>query len=468
MNERIASAGVALFVGAFAWNVSQAVASGPPPPLSELKFVTVERGDVFSNVPDLSGAIDLNGASSVPVSGMRGVWGLKVSSSFRAALIEAAYLDTVNVGLQYEIGAGTVRDLIVVMKGSEAAQFGRGTGGGVNVLSKFGSDTPLDPFTKLDRIKAPPRLIMTLTPTLSAEYSFQGGNSLSSIYSASNGTLSRVAALGDPVPGRPGSTFVTLGSQFGRSLSSTAFSAITSEVGPGGVRFSAAYRHDLVTGTLTPVVENDWLTDRFGTVGSVDLDDTKFVFGAGKGLYFADPLGVGINEILPNGIEYEPGRHIQGFGEVNVWGDRVAFTSAGNSAAFVTTLDGTLTKVADNRTPVPGGVGNFTSMLQVGISDELVAFIGFDATFAQAGLFGFNDDALFRIAGPGDVKDGKTVRIVDFLPGALDHNVLAYTAYFTDGSSASYLVAVVPEPSRVALMAAGAVILLALGRRRPR
>jgi hypothetical protein len=42
------------------------------------------------------------------------------------------------------------------------------------------------------------------------------------------------------------------------------------------------------------------------------------------------------------------------------------------------------------------------------------------------------------------VKDGKTVRIVDFLPDAIDDNVLAYTAYFTDGTSASSLVAVVP------------------------
>lgn len=158
-------------------------------------------------------------------------------------------------------------------------------------------------------------------------------------------------------------------------------------------------------------------------------------------------------------------------------GERIAFTGPVNdpvTSAFDSDLDGSFMRIADGQTLVPGGGGSFFGCIhQIGNSEDLIAFIGFDESFNQAGLFGFANSSLFRIAGPGDIKkenpedEGKTVSSVDFQPDAIDGNVLAYTAYFTDGSSAAYLVAValpVPEPAAWLLLAVGLAVVLGCAR----
>jgi hypothetical protein len=461
MSKRVSLAGAALCVLACGVT-AQALASGPPPPFSELRFLQFDRGQVFDNLSHLAGAIDLSGASSVPVNGLRGVWGLGTTSRFNGTLIDSVYIDTVRVGVHWEISG--LRDLISVASAPEAALFGHSTGGTVKVLSKLGSDS-LDPLklTPLGQIRPPQKLIMQVSATITgdiAEYSLQTNGSSPAVYSIRSDTLTRVAGAGDAVPGRPGSTFTDFAPQHGYGYEFMFFGG-KSPAGLSSLGFDAVYRHRRDTGELVPVLVNDPATNPYGVINGVAFDNGRLAVAADKGLLLTDQDGAAPLNIVPAGTEYAPGVSVSTIRDVRMAGERIAFTSFvdGASAAFVTGLDGSFTKIADRYTPVPGGIGTFSAAQQIGISDELVAFIGFDSSFAQAGLFGFVDDVLFRIAGPGDVKDGKTVGIVDFLPDAIDRNVLAYTAYFTDGSSAAYLLAVVPEPAQWLLLAAGLALL---------
>jgi hypothetical protein len=434
--------------------------------IQETRFLSIPENYLFDRLGDLAGAIDPGGSATVGVHGVRGVWGLSTQSRFTTGF-DPLLLDGIRVGVQWEIDG--LRDLSVVTNVADAAQYGRSAGGAVTILSKVGSDS-LDPVTstRLGQIAPPGKLEVRLAPSLEASYGFQTGGSSGGAYLASSNTLVPLARLGGPVPERPGSKFISLSAQIGLSASSAVFSGTTDDAFPGGFRFSAIYRHDRTSGTVAPVVENEPVTDTFGVLGAVDLDSERMVFGSSKGIYWTDFSGAAFHEILPAGTEYAPGRSIANFSQLNLSGNRLAFTSfvLGGTAAFVTTLDGVLEKIADNQTPVPGGVGNFTFVQQVGISDDWIAFIGFDGTFTS-GLFGYRDGTLFRIAGPGDVKDGKTVKLVDFQPDALDQNILAYTAYFTDNSAASYLVAIVPEPSSIFMLLVGVpVVAAAVGRAR--
>jgi hypothetical protein len=471
MNQRAAFARVALLFGALAWALpQQALASGPPRPLSELKLLDLPQGQVFDNRDHLAGAIDLAGTSSVQVNGLR-VWGLSTSTAFRGSLIDSTYTDKVQVGLRWEIAG--LRDLISVTKASEAAQFGRSTGGAIKIFSKIGSDT-LDPITqnRLGQIATPQKLLMQVTPTVTAdiaEYSMQAGGTSPVVYSVRNDTLTRVAAAGEAVPGRPGSTFTYFAPQRGES-SEFLFFGGNSPFGLSRVAFSAVYRHRRDTAATVPVLENDPATNPYGFINAVAYENARLAIGADKGLLLTDLEGTAPSNIVPARSSYAPGLTISTIREIRIAGERIAFTSIvqGRTAGFVTDLDGVFTKIADVQTPVPGRSDTFGAVQQIGISDDLIAFIGFDSSFAQAGLFGYVGDSLFRIAGPGDVKDGKTVRIVDFMPDAIDHNVLAYTAYFADGSSAAYLVAVVPEPAQWLLLVAGIVLVLGCTRARRR
>ena len=439
-----------------------APAAPAAPVVIEAKLLEHAVGGRFDNPGHLAGAIDFGTAASVGVNGVRGIWGLDVPGRHSGGSIGSAFIDGTQVGVQWEISG--LREVNVVLKGSDAPQFGRSTGGTIGIRALAGSDTVVPGLTgKTTHVRPPPKLLLSLTPTLTAEYvAYSQGNE--AFFVASNASLTPLVKAGDPVPGRPGQTFAFFTDRAALSARHAAF------IG-AGPSFSGVYLHDRETGNARVILDNDTLTDPYRGLSALDLGFGKLAIGTGIGLFVADPERTAAPELLvPAGTEYAPGRAVGQFRDVTLSPNRIAFRSlgsAGGFGAFLANPDGSVSKIADQLTPVPGNTITFGTAQQLGLSDELAAFIGFDSTFAQAGLFGYSGGELFAIARPGDVKDGKTIRVVDFLPGAIDENVLAYTAYFTDGSSASYLAAVVPEPAQWLCLTAGLVLLLGLGRARP-
>lgn len=116
-------------------------------------------------------------------------------------------------------------------------------------------------------------------------------------------------------------------------------------------------------------------------------------------------------------------------------------------------------------TPIPGSAETLRIASSPGISGDLIAFLGFDATFAQRGLYAWFDEVLLPIVQVGDVIDGRTVKIVDFRPDAIDDGAVAYTLFFTDNTQGMYVtmlwregappLANVPLPSTIMLLASG-------------
>ena len=67
---------------------------------------------------------------------------------------------------------------------------------------------------------------------------------------------------------------------------------------------------------------------------------------------------------------------------------------------------------------VPGGTGKFTFLGKPSISGSSVAFLGIDEA-GHLSLFAELDGVLARVAGPGDVIDGRTITAVQQQPSSL-------------------------------------------------
>jgi hypothetical protein len=446
---------VYVLAASIAWAVCAAAHSAPV--IVESKLLEIQQTDFFDNPSHFAGAIELGSGTSVPADGVRSVWGVRTSGRLSASNFDSLYLANTRIGVHFEIGGP--RDLQVVLPAADGALFGHSSSGAVTIHSKVGSDSLVPGTTaKHGSVLTPYRLSLTLKPALKADYGFWG-SSTNALFLGSNDDFSPIVKVGDPVPGRPGLNFNFLSTQIPVTPKYAGF--VGSSVGVSG-----AYVFERESGNTYPVLENVWALSPYGIVSSIDLDGEKVAVASEQALSLTDASGSGpVHVLVPAGAVYAPGASLSAFSEVNLHGDRIAFRAAGTkgaTGAFLTDLAGTVQKIVDGDTPIPGGSGNFGFVQQIGLSDDMVAFIGFDRLFQQAGLFAYLGGEIVPIARPGDMKGTKTINRVDFQSDALDGNVLAYTAYFTDASSASYLVGVlpaVPEPSAWILLLAGLSLL---------
>jgi hypothetical protein len=139
-------------------------------------------------------------------------------------------------------------------------------------------------------------------------------------------------------------------------------------------------------------------------------------------------------------------------------GSQVAFYGSNSSqSGLYSYSNGSLAKIVDTNTSVPGGSGDFSSLFQViSLSGGHVAFLGNGGSGTDHGIYTDLPNALTRLIGIGDILDGQTVSNVQFSPTGLDGNEIAFPVNFSDGTQAVYeaTLTVVPEPGSLALFAA--------------
>jgi hypothetical protein len=140
-----------------------------------------------------------------------------------------------------------------------------------------------------------------------------------------------------------------------------------------------------------------------------------------------------------------------------------AYGTAGEKGVY-RTLGGGLSMVADHSTPIPGGAGLFTGFAnEPAIDGAYVAFIG-EGSSGQHGLFvGTASGGIFDIIGAGDPLDGRIVQRLDIGREAIDGQTLGFWAEFTDGTEGVYITTI-PSPGAATLL--GAAALACIRRRR--
>lgn len=233
------------------------------------------------------------------------------------------------------------------------------------------------------------------------------------------------------------------------------------------------------TGPLTNTIRNGTTlipggTGAFTGVLDPDFDGGQFAFwGAGsgsqQGVYLTTPAG-SVTRIADTTTTVPGGSGtffllsmLPSFDGVDTVFQ--GYGTAGEHGVY-RTLGGSLSMVADLTTPIPGGAGLFTRFAdEPAIDGAYVAFIG-DGSSGQHGLFvGATSGGIFDIIGAGDPLDGKIVQRLDIGREAIDGQTLGFWAEFTDGTEGVYITTI-PSPGAAVLLGFGAAV-SACRRRRP-
>jgi len=135
-------------------------------------------------------------------------------------------------------------------------------------------------------------------------------------------------------------------------------------------------------------------------------------------------------------------------GNVVFWGRTASTLRDG----VYTTIGGSLRVVADHDTPVPGGTGNFVGFASnagLSIASERVAFLGFGEGGSQ-GIYVWDAGVIRKVIDSGDSIDGRNVLLLDFNKEAFDGSALVFVANFSGNFLQGIYVAPVPEPGSIA------------------
>ncbi|MDM9384260.1 PEP-CTERM sorting domain-containing protein [Chlorogloeopsis sp. ULAP01] len=145
------------------------------------------------------------------------------------------------------------------------------------------------------------------------------------------------------------------------------------------------------------------------------------------------------------------------FSSPTISGNNVAFYGEGSNTRGVYAnigVGGALVKIADTNTPIPGGVGNFVSVLEPSISGNNVAFWSVNYRYPDEdkyGIYFYADGFISKVVDTEDtLVANKTLARLFFGSHGLDGESLAFSAHFTDGSwgvfRADRIYEPVPEP----------------------
>jgi acetyltransferase-like isoleucine patch superfamily enzyme len=294
-------------------------------------------------------------------------------------------------------------------------------------------------------------------PSISGgEVAFRGsdGDSQWGIYRGTGPTaLHLVADTNTPIPGGTGN-FVDLFEFVAPSLDGgqVAFA------GSGGSSQSGIYRGtgpsalDLIADRNTSVPGG---TGNFMSFGPPSLDAGEVAFfGLGSsqsGIYRGTgPSALHViadtNTPVPGGMG-----NFTSFASPTLSAGEVAFAALfgeGNSQSGIYRGTGpsALHVIADTNTPVPGGTGNFLFFGNIASLDGgKVAFLGFDAD-SVAGIYSTLGSSLEKVIAEDDLLHGKTVASIDTSALQLSGDQLVFGALFSDGSKGIFIATAIQDP----------------------
>lgn len=278
-------------------------------------------------------------------------------------------------------------------------------------------------------------------PSLSnGHVAFLGGSAIGlGIYTDMTGALSRAVDTSTPIPGRS-ANFARF-EQASLDANRIAFRGWNSSESDQGI-----YIWDSV-GTLTRVA---------------DLN-TPIPGGGGTFTNFQNPQLSGVSVLFPGwGAPSQAGIYISRSGTLArvvdtntpVPGTSGTFVGvpegrlSGNGIAFIgipetyiqgiyTAVSGTLTRIVDRNTPLPNGSGTFSDGFgEFSFSNGHLAFRG--SAPNRRGIYTDLTGSVTTVIENGMLLEGKTVSELDFSREGFDVVSLAFSVRFTDGSAAIY------------------------------
>ncbi|HEX7184173.1 MAG TPA: hypothetical protein VF756_20260 [Thermoanaerobaculia bacterium] len=345
-------------------------------------------------------------------------------------------------------------------------------------------------------------------------FSASGQNDQEGVYAWSGGALRRVADGSTLMPtnGQPLEFFGGPSSDDGRIV----FTGYTSFIGQEGIFRDTAGSLQLVVGPNTSVPGGSGNFNSFGP--SVALHGNDLVFIGGVQDFFGTHSQQGVYALLSGSLvriadlnTTIPGgtTHFNGFRQVGFDGSTIAFSvpipATTADQAIYRYANGTLTRVVDTNTPVPGGTGSFFNIGNFCVDGGNVTFIGIGSnaefgiyeadasgtlrviadrstvapggsqTFNQfytlscsdgnvaftaatnainpVGLYKEINGRFVKVLRTGDTLDGKTVESLSLSQESMDGSEIAFKVEFTDSTDGLYVAAVgcQPTPTRLCL-----------------
>jgi hypothetical protein len=268
----------------------------------------------------------------------------------------------------------------------------------------------------------------------------RGASGQEGVYTGVAGQLTLVADKNTAMPGGPGN----FSEFFGPSIDNgrVAFVAHYRNMA-GQLRYEGVYTD--LGGTLAPIADSNTLVpNSFGTFGvkfqhDPSLRAGQVVFTAANtfdeyGIYRSGPDGlVAIADSqtsVPGGTGNFTGVGIpsQSRDATEVVFSGSSFDSIPYQRGIYLAGEAGITRVADNRTPIPGGSGNFTVLDSPSVEDGQVVFRGSGANPTQQGIYLSDGVSLTRLVGNGDpVPDGTgTFTQGGFVGVSLDSGKVAF------------------------------------------
>ncbi len=281
-----------------------------------------------------------------------------------------------------------------------------------------------------------------------------GSGNFNGLYSTDENGLTEVARIGTPTPG-VSAAFTTFWSP---SFSAGVLAFVGAGENVWGVYTATDGVLDVVAQTGDPAPGS---ASPFREFYGVTLDDGDLAFEARNmdiqpGIYnrIGGTLGLvaDVQTETPGG-----GGPFTGFGSPGFSDGHTVFKGNGPDGSgydcVCTDLGGSLRAVADDNTPVPGGVGNFDGFTPgyTAISGEIIAFHGlWDDGFGQRdGIYMEVAGSLYRVVDDGMSLDGQQIWHVQMGREGLDGKKVAVLVSYPGPSEALY-VAAVCEPLPVA------------------
>jgi len=127
-------------------------------------------------------------------------------------------------------------------------------------------------------------------------------------------------------------------------------------------------------------------------------------------------------------------------GAPSLQNSKVTFRGIGRNEqnGVYSNISGELQEIATTNTPIPQGEGNFTGAYNPTIDADNIVFIAKGAK-KQAGIYAYYQGNLKKVIAFGDELDGKKVKSIALGAVALSGAQVAFQAVFEDGSEAIYL-----------------------------